>query len=51
MPANEQGSQTSSAKAPQSYEDLVRQVAQRVWEMLQQDLRHERERRGRGKRG
>jgi hypothetical protein len=51
MPASEQGSPVSGAKAPRSYEDLVRQVAQRVWELWQQDVRRERERSGKGKRG
>ena len=42
--------QSSSTSSP-SYEELVRKVAQRVWEMWQQDVRRESERRGRtGKR-
>lgn len=43
--------QTTNAKPPASYEELVKQVAQRVWELWQQELRREQERRGRvGKR-
>jgi hypothetical protein len=30
-----------------TYEELVREVARRVWELWQQDLRREQERRGR----
>lgn len=34
--------------APKTYDDLVRQVAERVWKLWQEDMRHERERRGQG---
>jgi hypothetical protein len=52
MPAQGQQppAQTNNSASP-SYEELVRKVAQRVWELWQQDLRREHERRGRtGKR-
>jgi hypothetical protein len=41
----------SNAASPPTYEELVRRVAQRVWELLQQDLRREKERRGPGRKG
>ena len=51
MPAQGQQSTNPNAQAsPPTYEELVRQVAQRVWELWQQDLRREQERRGRGAR-
>jgi hypothetical protein len=49
MPA--QGQQTNSqtnVTPPPTYEELVRQVTQRVWELLQRDLQREKERRGSG---
>jgi len=47
MPAQEQQPDQSSVNAqPPSYQELVRQIAQRVWELWQQDLRREQERRG-----
>jgi hypothetical protein len=44
MPANN-NSNTSSAKS-QEYQELVRKIADRVWEMWRQDLRQGKERRG-----
>lgn len=45
----EQGQQPNQSAVntpPPSYEQLVQQVAQRVWEIWQQELRREQERRG-----
>lgn len=48
MPAQEQqATNQNTMTSPPTYEELVRQVAQRVWELWQQDLRREQERRGR----
>lgn len=35
---------------PKTQEELVRQVTERVWELWREDLRHERERRGKTRR-
>lgn len=40
---NQQDNQATKSK---DYQELIRQVAQKVWEMWREDLRHERERRG-----
>lgn len=40
-PANENGNRNDVNEA-----DLIRQIAERVWELWQQELRLERERRG-----
>ena len=47
MPANN-NSNDSSAKG-QEYQELVRKIADRVWEMWQKDLRQGKERRGSGR--
>ncbi|MBN1284760.1 MAG: hypothetical protein JXB47_05135 [Anaerolineae bacterium] len=38
--------QTQASDEPMSEEELVRLIAERVWELLQEDLRKEKERRG-----
>lgn len=48
MPANN-NPKDSAAKA-QEYQELVRKIAERVWELWRQDLRQGQERRGSGRR-
>jgi hypothetical protein len=45
MPPQGQTTNNQTTSQP-TYEELVKQVAQRVWELWQQDLRREQERRG-----
>jgi DNA-binding IclR family transcriptional regulator len=48
MPAQEQTPNDSNTTASKpTYEQLVRQVAERVWALWQQELRRDQERRGR----
>jgi hypothetical protein len=46
MPVQESPPNNPTTAARPTYEELVRQVARRVWELWQQDLRREQERRG-----
>ncbi len=45
MPANGQTSRTNGA-SQQDYQKLVRQVAERVWQLWREEARRNRERRG-----
>lgn len=38
--------ESSGEQQSKSYEQLVREITDRVWQLLREDLRHERERRG-----
>ncbi len=46
MPLQGQTTPKQTTTSPPTYEELVKQVAQRVWELWQQDIRREQERRG-----
>jgi hypothetical protein len=46
QPVNSRQTNTSRGSSDQEYEKLVRQVAERVWQLWQEDLRLMRERRG-----
>lgn len=43
---SESGDTTQAKKRPKTKEELVKQVAERVWELWREDLRRERERAG-----
>jgi len=45
MPGNSSGQKDSAAKA-QEYQELVRKVADRVWELWRQEMRRSQERKG-----
>ncbi len=46
MADNQPAQPTQGNKAAKTQDDLIRQVTERVWEMLREDLRREQERRG-----